>query len=309
VSGRVAVLLATFQGERFLEQQLQSLAAQTYRDWKLYWRDDGSSDASVAIVDAFAGGPAVGRVIRVPAPEGQIGPLRGFMRLLAAALAAEPETKAFAFADQDDVWLPEKLARGEAGLAGVPEGIAALYCARQVLVDGGLRRIGLSPPFPHNPAFPAPLAQNIATGCTIMLNRAAAALVAGSRPPPTTLHDWWSYLLIAASGGKLLLDDTPVVLYRQHAGNVVGAPSSLARRTLGALQRGPGAFMRGLREHVTALDAHAHLLAPAARRDLAAIQRALRGGRLARAGALCIPGLRRRTWYETLLFRCWFLLG
>ncbi|MBV9758030.1 MAG: glycosyltransferase family 2 protein [Alphaproteobacteria bacterium] len=309
MSGRVAVLLATFQGERFLDQQLQSLATQTHRDWVLYWRDDGSSDASVAVMERFAGCHTAGRVRQLPAPEGQIAPLASFMRLLAASLGGETDAEAFAFADQDDVWLPEKLARGLAALASVPAGVPALYCARQVLVDAKLRRLGLSPPLPRAPGFPAPLAQNIATGCTIMLNRAAAAIVAHSRPPPSTLHDWWSYLLVAAAGGKLLLDDTPAVLYRQHAGNLVGAPASLVRRGLGALQRGPGAFMRGFRDHVNALAAHAELLTPQARRDLAAIQQALHGGRWRRIAALRIPGLTRRTWYETLLFRCWFLLG
>lgn len=309
MSGRIAILLATFQGEPYLDAQLQSLLAQTHRDWLLYWRDDGSSDATAAIMDGFASGPAAGRVRRLPAPERRIGAMASFLRLLSAALDAEPPADAFAFADQDDVWLPEKLARAEAALAGGPAATPALYCARQVLVDAGLRRIGISPTFPRAPTFPAPLTQNIAAGCTIVLNRAAAALIANSRPPATTMHDWWSYLLIAAVGGRLLLDDEPTVLYRQHAANLVGAPASLPGRAMGALRRGPGAFMRGFRDHVSALQAHADLLMPPARRDLAAIQRALRGGRWRRIGALRIAGLRRRTWYETLLFRCWFLLG
>lgn len=308
MSRRVAVLLATFQGARFLAEQLESFAAQTHRDWVLYWRDDGSMDASAAIVEAFASAVGAGRVRRVWSAEGRIGPTAGFMRLLAAAFEGEPGAVAFAFADQDDVWLPEKLARGVAALAEVSAAIRALYCSRQVLVDANLRRIGLSPPFPRHAGFPAALSQNIATGCTVMLNRAAAALIACSRPPPTSMHDWWSYLLVSAAGGKLLLDDTPAVLYRQHARNAIGAPSA-PRRALAALRRGPGAFMRGFRDHVAALEAEADRLTPQARGELAVIRRALGGGRLRRAAALRVHGLRRRTWYETLLFRCWFLLG
>lgn len=309
MGGRIAILLATFQGERFIEEQLRSLLAQTHGDWALYWRDDGSSDVSVRLVENFAAAAEGRPVVRVALPEGRIGPTLSFMRLLEAALASEPEAAAFAFADQDDVWLPEKLARGDAALARVPAQIPALYCARQILVDPRLRRIGLSPPFRREPGFPAALAQNIATGCTVMLNRAAAALIAPTRPPAAGMHDWWAYLLVAAAGGKVLADPEPVVLYRQHAENAVGAPASLPRRMAGALRRGPRGFMDLFRDHVAALEAQADLLAPQARRDVAAIQQALRGGRGRRIAALNIPGLTRRTWYETLLFRCWFLLG
>lgn len=309
MTGRIAILLSTFEGEPYLGEQLASFLAQTHRDWMLYWRDDGSSDGTVAMLDAFAQGPAAGRVVPLPVPEGRRGAIESFMRLLREALAMEPDLEALAFADQDDVWLPEKLARGRDALALVPAQTPALYCARQVLVDERLRRIGVSFPISQEPGFPAALAQNVATGCTVMLNRAAGALIAASEPPPSTMHDWWSYLLVAAAGGRLLPDDTPVVLYRQHASNLVGAPSTVPRRALAALRRGPAMFMRGFRQHVAALDAQSQLLSPNARRELAAIRRALRGGVFDRAAVLRMPGLRRQTWHETLLFRCWFLLG
>ncbi len=308
MSGRIAILLATFEGARFLDGQLQSFLAQTHRDWVLYWRDDGSSDATVAMMQTFAAGQPAGRVVRVRAPEARLGATDSFIRLLAAALEADLDAQRFAFADQDDVWLPEKLARGDAALGEAPAETPALYCGRQVLVDAGLRRLGLSPAV-RWPGFPAGLTQNVATGCTIMLNRAAAALIAGSRPPPASMHDWWSYLLVAAAGGRILADDEPVVLYRQHGANTIGAPSSLPRRVGAALRRGSRAFMRLFREHVAALAAHADRLTPQARAELATIERALRGGMLDRAAVLRMPGLRRQTWYETFLFRLWFVLG
>ena len=309
MTGRIAILLSTFEGERYLPEQLESFLAQTHREWVLYWRDDGSSDATIPLLDRFARGPAAGRVVPVPAPEGRLGAPASFLRLLRVALAAEPQAEAHAFADQDDVWLPQKLARGRDALAQIEASTAALYCARQVLVDAHLRRLGLSPKFSHEAGFPAALAQNIATGCTVMLNRAAGALIAATEPPPATVHDWWSYLVVAAAGGTVLADDTATILYRQHGSNVVGAPSTAPRRALAALRRGPGSFMRIFRQHVAALDAQSHLLSPRARCDLAAIRDALRGGMFDRAALLGMPGLRRQTWHETLLFRCWFVLG
>ena len=123
------------------------------------------------------------------------------------------------------------------------------------------------------------------------------------------MHDWWSYLVVAASGGRLIADDTPTVLYRQHRGNLVGAPPSLGRRAVAAVRRGPGVFMGVLRGHVDALRAQPHLLSEDAVPVLDVLHRGLQGGLRQRLAALQLPGLCRQTWQETLLFRCWFMIG
>ncbi len=216
---------------------------------------------------------------------------------------------AAAFADQDDIWLPEKLARGLAALAEVPAGEPALYCARQTLVDDSLRPIGESPQFTRQPGFPAALTQNVATGCTVLLNRAAAMLVATSRPPAGTLHDWWSYLLVSAAGGHIIADDRPALLYRQHADNAVGAHPSHMRRAFAALRRGPGPFMADFLRHLDGLAEHAEMLTPTARQDVATLRYALARGVWGRLFALRLPGLRRNGLGEGLLFKLWFLIG
>jgi glycosyltransferase involved in cell wall biosynthesis len=304
-AGRVAILLSTFNGERFLDEQLASLQAQTVTDWRLYWRDDGSSDGTGEVMAAFRARLGPDRVVAVP-NEGRLGASASFLHLLRAADADAADF--VAFADQDDVWLPEKLARGLDTLATRPPGTAALYFARQVLVDANLQRICLSSPLRQAPEFPASLTQNVATGCTLMLNRAAIQLIAASRAPATTLHDWWCYLLVTAAGGVALFDSTPVVLYRQHGQNLVGAPASWLRRVAGALHRGPQAFMNVLRNNVAALAEQPQLLSEQAREQVATIARALDGGALRRLPVLRMRGLVRQTWSETALFRLWFLL-
>ena len=295
----VAILLSTYNGEAYLDAFLDSLAAQSHSDWVLYWRDDGSTDGTIAKLAAWKGG----RAVRVAEPPGNIGVTRSFMTLLRAA-ASHPF---IAFADQDDVWLPEKLAWAIGMLSGV--GGPALYCARQILVDEALHHIGLSAPLGGPGAFPASLTQNIATGNTVMLNAPAIALIAASEPPPDTWHDWWCYLLVTAAGGGVVRDDRGVILYRQHAENVVGAPRSARRRALAALRRGPGAFMTVFRANVEALNAQPSLLAPKARRDLAIVRTGLRGGVIARLRALCLSGFVRNSVAQTMLFRVWFIIG
>ncbi len=294
-----AVLLSTYNGEAYLDALLDSLAAQTHADWVLYWRDDGSTDDTVAKLTAWTGGPT----IRVTEPPGNIGVTRSFMTLLRAA-AGHPF---IAFADQDDVWLPEKLAWAIGMLDAAPG--AALYCARQILVDGTLGRIGLSPHLDGPADFPASLTQNIATGNTVVLNAAAIALVAASDPPRETWHDWWCYLMVTAAGGRVIRDPRGVILYRQHSENVVGAPASARRRALAAMRRGPGAFMAVFRANVAALTAQSALLSPAAQRELAVIAGALGGGFRARARALRLPGFVRNSPAQTALFRLWFMIG
>ena len=119
----VAILLSTFNGERFLAAQLDSLLDQTRRSWELCWRDDGSDDGTVPLMQAFMDGSGRGRCRRSDADEQRLGITASFMRLLRAA----PPSPCVAFADQDDVWLPEKLARGVDCLAALAPDLPALY--------------------------------------------------------------------------------------------------------------------------------------------------------------------------------------
>ncbi len=304
MAGRIAVLLASYQGARFLPEQLASLARQSGEDWHLYWRDDGSSDGSPALLGAFA--PE--RSVAVAGPPGRLGAAGSFFALLAAAVA-DPENDFFAFCDQDDVWREDKLARAREALEILPAQRPALYCARARLVDAALRPRGALPPFRGSTRFPAALIENIAVGCTMVLNRAAAELIVESRKPPETLHDWWSYLLVSAVGGFVFTDAEAVLLYRQHGDNAVGAPGSRLRRALAALRRGPGPFMARFRAHLAGLAANAALLPAPVADEVAALARALDGGLRGRLRLLFWPGLARRTRLETLLLRLWLLIG
>jgi glycosyltransferase involved in cell wall biosynthesis len=299
-------LLSTRNGARYLQAQLDSLAGQTFPYWTLYYRDDGSHDNTIDILSQFCLG--VGRDRCIDISDGlPMGVTGSFLHLL--AMAAMSKVQFFAFADQDDVWMPEKLARGIEALTEVPNGVPALYCARQWLVDADLNRLRLSAPVRRPPGFLAALTQNIATGCTIMLNRAAVDYVLASKPPQEAWHDWWCYLVVTGAGGVVLVDPAPVILYRQHGANVIGAPASQTRRGVAAIRRGRASFMRILRAHVAALQATPHLLSGAARCQLDRVAQALDSGIRARAAVLRMAGFARQTFAESLIFRLWFLLG
>lgn len=223
MSTHVEILLSTFNGARFLPAQLSSLQTQSHADWRLLWRDDGSNDDTCQIMDAFIQSEPRARALADGQP--RMGVTRSFETLLHAR---DPSAGAIAFCDQDDVWLPEKLAQGLNALAGQTS--PALICGRLHLVDEQLNPIGLSPA-PNRPARLGDLlVENRATGCTIIMNVPAAALLDRPWPSGVVMHDWWACLCVAAAGGRIEYLSEPQILYRQHGGNVVGiAGNSFAR--------------------------------------------------------------------------------
>ncbi len=298
---RVQVMLSVYNGAAFLAEQLDSLAGQSLAQWTLNWRDDGSSDDSPAIMQRFAESRLPGQVRRVPEHLYHLGTGKSFFTLLAAASDAE----LFAFCDQDDIWMPDKLERAAHALSSVPADQPALYCSRQILVDVGLNRLGLSPRLRQVPNFRNALAQNIASGCTLVMNRAARAAVLAAPLPQGVLHDWWSYLIVTGVGGTVLFDPHPSILYRQHHNNVVGAPKSSMLRVRAALRRGPSPFMTLLSRHLNGLACCAGQLTPDARNVLVKCQTLYAHGLFQRLRALVRAGLHRQSPLENLMLLAW----
>lgn len=298
----VAILLSTFNGEKFLPAQLNSLLAQTHERWVLHWRDDGSTDNTREVMHEFAARVGTDRCVESSSSGPHLGVTASFLTLLRENIGA----MAVAFADQDDVWLPEKLHCALEMLAEAGE-FPALYCARQYLVDEALRGARLSILHSGAAGFPACLTQNIANGNTLVMNAAAAALVATAGEPEGTVHDWWSYIIVSACGGKVLFDERPQVLYRLHNKNLIGRSQPLHARALAALRRGPVVYMTMMQRHADALAANACRLTVEASQDLSLVRTGLNGGLFHRLSALRCQRFRRRTALETLLFRFWFL--
>ncbi len=217
----VEVLMSTFNGARFLPEQIASIQAQTHPAVRLVVRDDGSTDGTVGVLAD----------LDVPMDQGQnLGVPRAFFQMLDAS----GEADFYSLADQDDVWEADKLARAVAALSGVDG--PALYCARVMVTDEQLR-----PLYPHElprrgPSFANALVQNIALGCTIVLNRAARDLVRERWPAECVMHDAWLYLVIAGCG-TVVYDEQVVVQYRQHGGNTVGMGSGPVARLAGRVRR------------------------------------------------------------------------
>lgn len=214
----VAILMATFNGEKFLGEQLASIAAQTHTDWHLHVSDDGSTDSTRALVSGFASSHPVTL---------HEGPTQGHVRNFLSLLSAVSDADHYAFCDQDDVWETEKLARALEWLRTVPADVPALYGSRTLYMGAEGTVTGLSTSFPHPPSFKNALVQCYAGGNTMVMNKAARDLIAlRAADVKPAAHDWWAYIMVSGAGGKVHYDNWPSVRYRQHGGNQLGQNTS-----------------------------------------------------------------------------------
>jgi glycosyltransferase involved in cell wall biosynthesis len=213
----VNVLLATYNGSKFLREQLDSIGSQTLPVARITVRDDGSTDSTLSVLEEWAAGRPNVRLLRGP----RLGFAKNFFALLTSP---DQESDFFAFSDQDDVWLPDKIERAVRALGEGDADEPSLYCSRLELVDENLKHLSFSR-VPRRIDFANALVENVATGCTMVLNRAARDLISERLPEKAVFHDWWCYLAIAALG-KVIFDETPRIKYRQHANNQVGATAS-----------------------------------------------------------------------------------
>ncbi len=216
---KVQVLLSTFNGSKFIDAQLQSLFRQKLKPHSILIRDDRSQDGTVAILGEWEKREASLTVYRGAT---NFGVVKSFMELLSRA---DDSAAYIALCDQDDIWLPQKLERAVNMLAEKASSLPALYFSRLQYVDEGLKPLGQSN-VPTRISFESALVENVATGCTVVINQALRQILLDGMPKKNCLmHDWWLYLL-ALSFGEVVYDPTPSVFYRQHGGNVVGASAS-----------------------------------------------------------------------------------
>ncbi len=221
----VEILLATYGGEKYLAQQIDSILTQSYRDWTLLIHDDGSIDGTLGIAKSYqAKHPDKIFIIDDGIRTG--GARNNFNHLISHSVG-----KHIMFCDQDDVWLPNKIEISYAtmvaaeGLFGndTPIVVFSDYC----VVDANLTLIATSgwdlqrngPGFSHDIKLLA--VRNCITGCACIVNRAALNI---STPIPreAIMHDWWIGLCVLKYGGRLIPVKIPTVLYRQHNANVIG---------------------------------------------------------------------------------------
>lgn len=210
--------MATYNGGRYLEPQLDSFERQTWPHWQLWASDDGSTDTTPALLQRYQERWGADRLTIIKGPAQ--GASRNFLSMVHNPAV---QADAYAYSDQDDIWENDKLERAMAWLSTQDPQIPALYCTRTRLVDADNHELGVSPLFNRPPSFATALMRNITGGNTMVFNHALRQrLQQVPADTPLVIFDWWTYIVATATGGAVYFDPTPGIRYRQHDGNLIG---------------------------------------------------------------------------------------
>lgn len=213
----ILVLMSTYNGDKYLRQQIESLLKQSIAPKiKILVRDDGSTDKTLSILDEYKKNNKLNYYKGL-----NIGSTKSFFELLKNA----PKSNYYAFCDQDDYWLHNKLevARDRI-IKENKENKPMLYFCSKYITDEKLNKMDRKDVKPKNGVLNAFLKNNEAFGCTMVFNHSLKKIFDKYMPCQAEFHDSWIYKL-AIVFGKIIYDDQAYILYRQHDKNVTGAHS------------------------------------------------------------------------------------
>lgn len=208
----VAIVLAIYNGEKYLQDQLDSLLRQTGVKVEILVRDDGSDDGTTLILDEYQNR----KLIKWYAGE-HIGVQKGYLDLLKHA----PKADYYAFCDQDDVWDDDKLLCAVAELEQMPVEKPLIYYCGQRLVDENLNLLSIHNIDVRRSPYTNFLISNVA-GCTAVFNKNLLDAVNYANPDFILMHDSWVFKVCLVLGGRYYADSSVHISYRQHGNNVAG---------------------------------------------------------------------------------------
>lgn len=215
----VQVLMSTYNGEKYLKQQLDSIFSQRSVDIHLLVRDDGSKDKTLDILNDYKN-----KYSNIEIIEGKnVGACSSFFELINKSGCFE----FYSFADQDDVWDVDKLEIAVKSLKD--KDVPAVYASNTRLVDGKLNFIKNENDNPRCTLGSA-LIKNYCTGCTMVFNNRLMSKLKNNAPEYVPMHDWWVNLVCLSIGGLSIYDISPHINYRQHGNNVLGAESTVIKK-------------------------------------------------------------------------------
>lgn len=293
---KIAVVMSTYNGAGHLREQVDSVLSQKGVDLRLFVRDDGSRDDTVAILEDYA---AAGALELIPGEN--LGVVGSFL----AGLAAVPEGYDYvALCDQDDVWHDDKLARAVKVLSSKDASVPQVYAAEYMFCDAQMKPQGRSRLNRNGVDYAKMLYENMTSGNTMVINRALLELVVSAGREGVYCHDWW-ISLVGSALGELTYDDFSCLEYRRTGSNA----SPTGNGGLALLRYRVRTFFAGeglgrITEQLRKLDECFGDAMDAQKREL--LHRFLHGGRLAKAFA---PVRLRQKLPEELALRLLFLLG
>lgn len=216
---KILVIMATYNGEKYLPEQLESILGQSNVEVSILVRDDGSSDGTRALLDKYQ---SEGKLKWYTGEH--LNVTKGYFDLMKKA--ADCQVDYIAFSDQDDVWDSDKLYIAAKSLDSVEKSIPALYYCGQRLVDGELNPIA-DHKLNSRRTLTTRFVLSDFAGCTGVFNKALLDEVVKFEPEYMLMHDTWILKVCLCLGGRVFVDTEPHMDYRQHGGNTVGLGRSI----------------------------------------------------------------------------------
>lgn len=209
---KVQVLMSTYNGEKYLKGQIDSILSQEDVEVNLLIRDDGSTDKTISILENIT---KQNENVRYYIGE-NIGSAKSFMDLVNQSKEADY----YAFADQDDIWNSKKIISAIEKIEN-DRNKPSLYISALEVVDEKLSTIEIKK-VSGNFCFEGEIAKNFATGCTMVFNKKLCDIIKIYSPSYIIMHDSWITRVCYAIGGNVFIDENTYIKYRQHENNVVG---------------------------------------------------------------------------------------
>lgn len=243
---KIDILLATYNGEKYLVEQLESILNQTYKDFNLIVSDDNSKDSTVKILNEYA---KKDNRITIYKQEKNLGVISNFEFLL-----SKVKSKYFMFSDQDDIWSENKIEKSLKRLKDTDSDIVftdlmVVDDKLNVLYDSYWSLKGFKEKILKHNSFEALYLNNYVTGCTMLMKK---EIIKKVLPLPKkskyVLHDYW-IVLITSQSGKVEFLNEPTIKYRQHKNNRVG--SKKKTESLDSLSEIRKLFIDVKKEHFT----------------------------------------------------------
>lgn len=226
---KIAVLMSTFNGEQFIEDQLDSLFNQKGVEIELLIRDDGSTDGTINILERYQTDDKLKWY-----SGDNLKPAYSFLNLINNA----PKADYYAFCDQDDIWNESKLIRAINKLSEIEnsDDHPVLYCSDYQLVDTAMNNLPSNGHFSTTSFYSSIVASN-ATGCTIVFNDYLKKILSSYKPKYLVMHDDWAHKVCLAVGGTVYYDKYKSLLYRQHENNADGGVHTTRKKISGIISR------------------------------------------------------------------------
>lgn len=313
---KVLVLMSTYNGEQYIDEQMQSLLDQVEIELHVLIRDDGSKDGTVEKLKRWAEHYPDKFMIMLSS---NMGVVSSFFELIQRS---SEHFDYYAFCDQDDVWLPTKLISAIHKLNGLSERSSEparkhplMYCSTTQMTDESLNPTKIWPPMPEEKLSPYnALIENVCVGCTMLMNREAMLLIKQQMPKDVDkviMHDWWVYLSVSCFG-EVVFDQNSYILYRQHQHNALGgATDRLFSKWVKRVKR----FIKGKNRYILSRQADEFVAAFGARikptylQDINNFLSAYRKGPVRRLQYILQTPFYRQSASDHLIYKLVYMIG